>query len=274
MIQQAYAALTGIRGGLSPFKDSLDILEWPIHELTDVEKKLEIKFENEIKLQNIHFSYETGGRKILEKINLKIIKGSKVGIIGTTGSGKSTVIDVIMGLLEPTNGVLEVDGLILNHSNLRSWQKHIAHVPQNIFLLDGSVEENIALGVPKSQINHRAVRKAAEQAQIAFVIEGMPDKYETIIGEHGVRLSGGQRQRLGIARALYKRADVIIFDEATSSLDSETEQAVMQAIECLSKEITVLIIAHRLTTLKKCTQIVEIGDGGIKRICRYEDIIP
>jgi ATP-binding cassette subfamily B protein len=155
----------------------------------------------------------------------------------------------------------------------RAWQLHIAHVPQAIFLADSTIEENIAFGVPKDQIDHLRVKRAAYQAQIAFSIESWPKQYQTFVGERGIRLSGGQRQRIGIARALYKQADVIIFDEATSALDNETEQAVMQAIKDLSKDLTLLIIAHRLTTLKNCTQIVELGGGGIKRLGTYQEIV-
>ncbi|TSA53498.1 MAG: ATP-binding cassette domain-containing protein, partial [Nitrosomonadaceae bacterium] len=185
----------------------------------------------------------------------------------------STLLDIVMGLLQPTEGAVEIDGQAITLSNRRAWQAHIAHVPQAIFLADSSIEENIAFGVSKDQIDHERVRRVARQAQIADIIETWPSQYQTFVGERGIRLSGGQRQRIGIARALYKQADVIIFDEATSALDNETEQAVMQAIEGLSEDLTVLIIAHRLTTLKNCTQIVELGDGGIKRTDTYSGII-
>jgi ATP-binding cassette subfamily B protein len=178
-----------------------------------------------------------------------------------------------MGLLQPAEGVLEIDGQPITMGNHRGWQVHIAHVPQVIFLADSTIEENIAFGVPKNQIDHDRVRHAAHQAKIADVIGSWPQQYQTFVGERGIRLSGGQRQRIGIARALYKQSDVIIFDEATSALDNETEQAVMQAIEGLSEELTILIIAHRLTTLRNCTQIVELGDGGIKRTGPYHDIV-
>ena len=146
-------------------------------------------------------------------------------------------------------------------------------MPQAIYLSDSTIEENIAFGIPKGKMDHNRVKRAAQQAQIAEIIESWPKKYKTYVGERGIRLSGGQRQRIGIARALYKQADVIIFDEATSALDNETEQAVMEAIENLGHELTILIIAHRLTTLKNCTQVVELGDGGIKRIGSYQEIV-
>jgi ATP-binding cassette subfamily B protein len=175
--------------------------------------------------------------------------------------------------LQPIKGDLKIDGESITSSNSRSWQAHIAHVPQTIFLADSTIEENIAFGVPVEKIDYSRVRLAAQQANIEDAIESWPDKYKTFVGERGVRLSGGQRQRIGIARALYKQADVIIFDEATSSLDSDTEQAVMSAIESLSKNLTLLIVAHRLTTLKKCTHIVELAEGSIKRAGSYQQIV-
>jgi ATP-binding cassette subfamily B protein len=210
---------------------------------------------------------------VLKDINLTISTGSCIGFIGATGSGKSTLLDIIMGLLQPTSGLLEIDDQVITLANHRGWQAHIAHVPQAIFLADSTIAENIAFGIPKDQIDHSRVIQAAQQAQISESIESWPMQYQTFIGERGIRLSGGQRQRIGIARALYRQADVIIFDEATSALDNETEKAVMQAINNLSKELTVLIIAHRLTTLEGCTQIIELGEGVIKRIGSYQEIV-
>jgi ATP-binding cassette subfamily B protein len=200
-------------------------------------------------------------------------QGSRVGFIGVTGSGKSTLLDIIMGLLQPTSGSLAIDGETITPKNLRAWQANIAHVPQTIFLADSTIEENIAFGHFKDQVDHQRVRSAAQQAQIADVIESWPKQYQTLVGERGIRLSGGQRQRIGIARALYKQPSVIIFDEATSALDSETEQAVMGAIEDLRHDLTVLVIAHRVTTLINCSQIVELGGGGILRIGTYQEIV-
>jgi ATP-binding cassette subfamily B protein len=168
---------------------------------------------------------------------------------------------------------MEIDGAAVTLANNRAWQAHIAHVPQAIFLTDTTIEENIAFGVPKNQINRARVIQAAQQAQIADSVASWPKQYQTLVGERGVRLSGGQRQRIGIARALYKNADVIIFDEATSALDNETEQAVMQSIESLSKDLTLLIIAHRLTTLKSCSQIVEVKGGNLHQLGSYQDVV-
>ena len=178
-----------------------------------------------------------------------------------------------MGLLTPTSGSLLVDGVSVTEANHREWQKHIAHVPQAIFLADSTIAENIAFGVPRDQIDESRVIHAAELAQLAETIEKLPQGLKTVVGERGIRLSGGQRQRIGIARALYKQADVIVFDEATSALDNETESAVMDAIEGLSKDLTILMVAHRVTTLKKCVSVVELAHGQIERVGSYAEII-
>jgi ATP-binding cassette subfamily B protein len=210
---------------------------------------------------------------VLRHLDLQIPKGSRVGFVGVTGSGKSTLLDIVMGLLTPTEGELLVDNSAVNPQNTRPWHAHISHVPQAIYLSDTSIAENIAFGVPVELIDLGRVKQAANQAQIAQTIEGWRDGYETIVGERGVRISGGQRQRIGIARALYKRANVIIFDEATSALDNDTEAAVMQAVETMGRDVTILIIAHRLTTLKNCDQIVELANGGINAVGCYKQMM-
>ncbi len=273
VLQQAYSAWAGIIGGQASLQDTLELLEQPLPDYADQSVPKPLLFSHEISLKELAFRYTPHTPWVLRNFNLTIAKGSRVGFIGSTGSGKSTLLDIVMGLLEPTQGSMLIDGAPVTHNNQRAWQGHIAHVPQTIFLADSSIEENIAFGLPKAQINHERVRQAAKQAQIAENIESWPKQYKTFVGERGIRLSGGQRQRIGIARALYKQADVIIFDEATSALDNETEQAVMQAIEGLSQDLTLLIIAHRLTTLRNCTQIVELGDGGILRAGSYQDIV-
>jgi ABC-type multidrug transport system fused ATPase/permease subunit len=273
VLQQAYGAWSGIRGGQASLQDTLELLDQPLPDYAGQPAPLPLPFNREICLKQFSFRYSPQTPYVLERLDLCIGKGSRVGFIGSTGSGKSTLLDVVMGLLQPTEGWLEIDGERIAPGNNRAWQAHIAHVPQAIFLADSTIEENIAFGVPKEQIDHERVRTAAQQAQIAESIESWPKKYQTFVGERGIRLSGGQRQRIGIARALYKQADVIIFDEATSALDNETEKAVMQAIEGLSEYLTILIIAHRLTTLKNCTKIVELNDGKIKKIGNYQDIV-
>jgi ABC-type bacteriocin/lantibiotic exporter with double-glycine peptidase domain len=273
VLQQAYVSWTYIQGGQASLHDTLELLDQPLPEYADQSASKAMPFRQQIRLNGISFRYSAQTPWVLNGLQLTITRGSRVGFVGTTGSGKSTLLDIVMGLLHPTDGTLMIDDQTLSIRNNRSWQAHIAHVPQAIFLADSTIEENIAFGVPKDQINHQRVRQAAQQAQIADSIETWHKQYQTVVGERGIRLSGGQRQRIGIARALYKQADVIIFDEATSALDNETEQAVMQAIEGLSKDLTLLIIAHRLSTLKNCTQIVELGDGGITRLGTYEEIV-
>ncbi|CAM8356314.1 MdlB ABC-type multidrug transport system, ATPase and permease components [Candidatus Methylopumilus planktonicus] len=273
VLQQVYSSWTAIEASQASLQDTIELLDQPLPDYTRHSPVEPLSFKKSISLNNLDFSYSPKMSYVLNGINLTITKGSRVGFIGTTGSGKSTLLDIIMGLLQPTNGSLEIDDQIVLPSNQCAWQTHIAHVPQAIYLADSSIEENIAFGVPKDKIDFERVRKAAQQAQIAESIEGWPKQYQTFVGERGIRLSGGQRQRIGIARALYKQADVIIFDEATSALDNDTEQAVMQAIEGLSKDLTLLIIAHRLSTLKKCTQIVELGEGSIKRTGSYQDLV-
>lgn len=274
VLQQAYSAWTVMQSAQASLLDTLELLDQPLPDYAHTPFFAPpLPFKKNLSIKQLSFRFNENAPLILNQINLTITKGSRVGIIGATGSGKSTFLDIVMGLLQPTHGSLEIDGHIVDPSSNRAWQAHIAHVPQVIFLADSTVEENIAFGVPKDRIDHQRVRQAAHQAQIADSIESWPEQYQTLVGERGVRLSGGQRQRIGIARALYKQADVIIFDEATSALDNETEQAVMQAIESLSKDLTLLIIAHRLTTLKNCTQIVELGGGRITRTGTYQDIV-
>jgi ATP-binding cassette subfamily B protein len=261
-LQQVYASWAKIKGGQASLNDALYLLNQPMPQdikntANDESELAPIYFQRDIKIQNL---------------SLTIPRGGRIGFIGATGCGKSTLLDIVMGLLSPLEGQLQVDGQAITHANLRAWQKHIAHVPQTIFLADSTIAENIAFGTPKNEIDPERVRQAASQSHIADVIESWPKQYDTLVGERGARLSGGQRQRIGIARALYKQADVIIFDEATSALDNETEESVIQAIEGLRSEITTLIIAHRLSTLRNCTQIFELGNGGIQRVTSYADL--
>jgi len=273
VLQQAYAAWSSIQGGRVSLQDTLELLNQELPDYASQSINRLLPFKHKISLNQLSFRYTSETAWVLKNVNLSIPKGSCVGFIGTTGSGKSTLLDIVMGLLRPSEGVFEVDGQAITMENHRAWQMHIAHVPQDIFLADSSIEENIAFGVPKDQIDHERVRSAAFQAQIDSIIDALPKRYQTLVGERGLRLSGGQRQRIGIARALYKEADIIIFDEATSALDTETEKAVMHAIEKLNKNLTILIIAHRITTLKNCTQIVELGDGVVRRTGTYREIV-
>ena len=274
MLQQGYASWTLMRGGQASLNGTLDLLEQPLPAYADAPPQPLMPFQNSITLNNLAFQYSKDTPWVLQKgLNFSIKKGSCIGFIGATGSGKSTLLDIIMGLLRPTLGSLEIDGINVTEENQRGWQAHIAHVPQVIFLADTSIAENIAFGTPVEKIDYARVHQAAQRAHIAQTIESWSNQYDTLVGERGVRLSGGQRQRIGIARALYKKADVIVFDEATSSLDNDTESAVMEAIYSLGDELTVIIVAHRLTTLKNCTQVVEIVNGRVKRNGTYEEIV-
>ncbi len=274
ILQQVYNAYITIKGNQISTQDALNLLyQSSIPKYAHGSPAKPIPFEKTIFLKDIGFRYTPQGPLVLKNLSLEIIKGSRVGFIGITGSGKSTLMDVLMGLLIPTNGELQIDGRVICHRDTRAWQLHISHVPQSIFLADISIAENIAIGVSPEKINLELVKIAADKAQISETIEGWEDQYSTIVGERGVRLSGGQRQRIGIARAIYKRADVIILDEATSALDDKTEATVMQSIENLGSHITVLMIAHRLSTLKKCDRIFELEKGRIKSIGTYEQMI-
>lgn len=273
VLQVAYSAWSNIQSGQMSLKDTLDLLDQPLPEYADCPIPEPLPFDQKICLNKVSFRYSEETPWVLNELSMTIDKGDRIGFIGATGSGKSTLLDIVMGLLQPSKGDLEVDGKPILARNSRNWQAHVAHVPQSIFLADTTIAENIALGVSKDKINYELVISAAKQAQLVDVIEALPDKYQTVVGERGIRLSGGQRQRIGIARALYKQADVIIFDEATSALDNETEESVMQAIESLSKDFTVLIIAHRLTTLKNCTKVVELKNGCINRSGTYKEIV-
>ena len=271
-LQQIYNSISTIRGSKASFEDVMDLISQPLPQ--DIEEPLSsMKFKSNIKLVDVSFKYSDDLPDVIKSVNLNIKSGFRVGFFGETGSGKSTLFDIIMGLLKPSKGTVEVDGVEINSSNVKSWQSNIAHVPQNIYLSDASVAENIAFGCEKDNINYQEVKKAAKKAQIDNFILEMPEKYQTKVGERGVRLSGGQRQRIGIARALYKKAKVIILDEATSALDDNTEAEVMSSVEALSQDLTILIIAHRLTTLKNCDQIVELGNTGIIRVGSYNELV-
>jgi ABC-type bacteriocin/lantibiotic exporter with double-glycine peptidase domain len=227
-----------------------------------------------ITLKNIYYNYPNASRTALKDINLSIPAKSTVGLIGVTGSGKTTIVDIILGLLEAQKGTLEIDGQIITGKNSRSWQRSIGYVPQHIYLADETVEANIAFGVEPKNINKESVEKASKIANLhEFVIEELPKQYETIIGERGVRLSGGQRQRIGIARALYHNPKVLVLDEATSALDNQTEKAVMDAINNLNKDITIILIAHRLNTVKKCDKIFLLEKGQLKNEGTFEELI-
>lgn len=273
VVQQVYYAWTNILSSKQSLSDSLDLLDISQHSENIKNIKKDIKFEKEICLQDIIFSYSNKDNAVLNNMNFTVFKGERIGIIGETGSGKSTLVDLIMGLFPPTKGNMLIDKAKLTEENVKSWQANIAHVPQKIFLIDGSILENIAYGLEKDDIDINLVKKAAKQALANDFILKLPYGYETRVGENGILLSGGQRQRIGIARALYKESEVIILDEATSALDSKTESRIMNSINYLDSTKTILIIAHRLTTLKECSKIIKINDGRVEEIMKYDELI-
>ena len=272
LMQQSWSAISTIRGNHGSLEDTFNLIEQSAPVNFEKKNIRSLPFTKEILLKNISFRYSSKLPFVIKNFSLSIKKGSRIGFIGKTGSGKSTIMDIVMGLLDPTKGLFLVDGEIVSKKNMRNWQRIISHVPQVIFLSDTSIEENIAFGIPTDEIDHNRIKKAAKMAQIDELIESLPKKYKSLIGERGVRLSGGQRQRIGIARALYNNAEVIIFDEATSSLDTETEKVVMESINSLSKNLTILIIAHRITTLKNCDAIISLENGNIVNIGSYNEI--
>lgn len=264
-IQQIYASWAGIMGNYGSILDVLNMLEQKIQDSKNIEKKYtyqKLTLKRSISLKNIRFRYRSDQSWIFDNLNLEISKGSRIGIVGSSGAGKSTFIDILMGLLKPSEGHIFIDGRKVDDNNIQAWQQNIAHVPQKIFLADATILENITLGVNKSKVDMKRVQWAAECAQIKDFITAQPNNYQTMVGEGGNFLSGGQLQRIGIARALYKKASLIILDEATSALDLQTEGEIMQSINCLSDDLTILIIAHRPGVLKICDQIIEVVNNG------------
>jgi ABC-type multidrug transport system fused ATPase/permease subunit len=271
-MQQLYAAWATIIGSYASLANTIELLDQPLPAGLLQPASAPLHFQKDIQFRGVRFRYANEGPLILDGFNLVIAKGARLGFVGSTGSGKSTTLDLLMGLLMPTEGELLVDSLPLNCYRLRAWQRSIAHVPQSIYLADATLAENIAFGVPPDTIDLVRVQQAARQAQIAEFIESGQEGYQAYVGERGIRLSGGQRQRIGIARALYKQASVLVFDEATSALDNATEQSVMDAIEGLSSDLTILIVAHRLSTVRSCDTIVELDQGQVVAQGTYEQL--
>ena len=271
--QQIYASITQLRfvsPSLNAIHDDIKNLE---PKMLQKDKKI-IPLKNAIVLKDLHYQYPNSSRTTVKDINIKIPKSSTVGIVGTTGSGKTTIIDIILGLLQAQKGTLEVDNIIIDKNNCISWQRSIGYVPQEIFIADDTLEANIAFGVDKKDINQENVIQAAKIAHIHdFVINDLPQKYQTTVGERGVRLSGGERQRIGIARALYRNPQVLILDEATSALDNNTEELVMKKINQIGDNKTIIMIAHRLSTVKECDIIFLMDNGSIKAQGSYLELI-
>lgn len=272
-LQQSYLAWAIITGCQSSVAKTVELLDQPLPPDLLQPPTAPLDFRDAIRFNGVRFRYTNDGPWVLDDVNFTIRKGARVGFVGSTGSGKSTTLDLLMGLLMPTEGELLVDDKPVIGNRVRAWQRTIAHVPQSIYLADTTVAENIALGVPRESIDFERLKRAAQHAQIADFIESRPERYNALVGERGVRLSGGQRQRIGIARALYKQASVLVFDEATSALDNATEQSVMDAIDRLDRDLTILLIAHRLTTVRRCDIIVELNDGRMVAQGTYEQLL-
>lgn len=272
-LQQAYNALSTILGSHASLAATINLLDQKLPAELLLPPPLPLRFKDVIQFENVKFRYTSQGPWVLDGLNLAIRKGEKVAFVGSTGSGKSTTLDVLMGLIYPDEGRFLVDKCPLTQNQLRAWQLTVAHVPQTIFLADATIAQNIALGVSAADIDMERVRRAATQAQIADFIESVDKGYNTMVGERGVRLSGGQRQRIGIARALYKQADVLIFDEATSALDNTTEQSVMDSIDSLDRNLTVIMVAHRLSTVKRCDVIYELEMGCVVAQGSFEELL-
>lgn len=272
-IQNIYISFSQLRF-IGPTLDNLynDMKNLKYHPSKD-DKQL-LSFNSHIKLKNIDFTYPNSSKKILRDIDIDIPINSTIGLVGTTGSGKTTVVDIILGLLKAQKGTLEVDDVLIDKKNLRSWQSFLGYVPQDIFLADDTITSNIALGVDLNKIDQEAVEQAAKIANLHnFIINELPQNYQTIIGEDGIKLSGGQRQRIGIARALYHNPKVLILDEATNSLDGNTEQAVMEAVYNMSGDKTIIMIAHRLSTVKRCDKIFLLKDGKLIQQGSFDELI-
>tara|TARA_A100001015_G_scaffold313637_1_gene421322 strand:+ start:312 stop:2081 length:1770 start_codon:yes stop_codon:yes gene_type:complete len=269
-VYEGFTQLTFIRPSVNKLYEDIQSLK----DFENTKNQSTISFQKKITLKNVDYSYPNSTKKILNNINLTITSKSTIGLVGITGSGKTTIVDIILGLLEPSKGSLEVDGKIISAQNSRSWQRIIGYVPQQINLVDDTVAANIAFGIDFKDMKQEEIEKASKIANLHdFVIKDLPNQYRTIIGERGVRLSGGQRQRIAIARALYHNPKLLILDEATSALDNQTEKAVMDAINNLNKNITIIVVAHRLNTIKKCDKIYQIEHGELNKEKTYDEFM-
>lgn len=262
--QEIYKCWVDQKAYSASLKAILEIVNQQIVDSRTNQNIIPLKFNKSISFDNVSFKYSDNAPYIIKKLSIEVFKGQRIGIVGSTGSGKSTLMDLIMGLIKPTSGLISIDGSELHNDEiekLNSWRVSVSHVPQNIYLSDRSFKENIAFGIPIHEINFRKVVSAAKKANISDYIESTRFGYNTFIGERGLKLSGGQKQRIGIARALYRDSEILIFDEATSSLDNSTEIKVMESINNLGSNLTIIIIAHRLSTLASCDRIIEIENG-------------
>ena len=272
IMQQIYGNWSVVIGSKASLIDVIDLLNQPLPKKKNP-KKESSKFNEAIVLENICFSYDINSKPILNNLNIRLNKGMKIGLVGETGSGKSTFLDILMGLLTPTSGKIKIDNNPISENNLTKLHSLIAHVPQNIYLADASISENIAFGIDQNKIDIPLVERVADEALVKKFLDDQGSSLDSGVGERGIKLSGGQRQRIGIARALYKRSGLIIFDEATSSLDEQTETEIMDTIYNLDNELTIVLVAHRISTLKRCDEIYEMKNGSLKLIGTYDDLL-
>ena len=265
LVQQIYRGWASLIAGRSTMAQLIDLMQLPVEESVAGPP---LEFRDSIRVEGVGFRYDDDSGPVLAGVDLVIRKGARIALTGRTGSGKTTLTDLVMGLFPPTSGRILIDGVELNRTTARAWQRNIAHVPQSIFLADASIARNIAFASPDGPIDMERVRHAASIAQLEFVAR-LPLGFATEVGERGIRLSGGQRQRLGLARAIYKQAPVLLLDEATSALDDATEEAVLRALDALGDAgCTILIVAHRASTIATCDQIVRIDNGRIVDLAR------
>jgi len=273
LLQLVYVGWSAAAGSKQLALDILQLMEQPLPAEPAEAVTVRIPPPSEILFERVSFRYPSGNVTAVHNATFSARRGDRIGIIGQTGSGKSTLMDLLLGLLEPQEGRILIDGVPLDATIRRAWQRHVAHVPQAIYLSDNSVAENIAFGTNRHAIDRVRMIDAARKAELHDFIETLPEGYDTLVGERGVRLSGGQRQRIGIARALYKEASVIVFDEATAALDTETEAAVMRSIFDLRDDLIVFIIAHRLSTIEPCTKVLSLASGHITRTGSYAEVV-
>jgi ABC-type multidrug transport system fused ATPase/permease subunit len=271
-LQQIYGSITQVRSAIPV----LDYLYQDLSNLKPVQysnNSNSIDLQSKISLKDISYTYPEAHKQTLKDISLTIDAGTKIGVVGSTGSGKTTLVDLIIGLLDAQYGTMTIDDIVIQEHNKREWQRIIGYVPQNIYLADDTVKANIAFGIDSKEIDQEAVERASKLANLHdFIVSSLPNKYETFVGERGVRLSGGQRQRIGLARALYHGPKLLVLDEATSALDNITERIVMQSIENLGNDITIIIIAHRLSTVRNCDKIFLLESGELKNHGTYEQL--
>lgn len=274
-LQSLFSAVTNLRFSVP----SIDILHHDIrgtdfHSPVSASAPEPLHLRDQLTLRRVDFSYPTARARVLEDFSLTVRANTSVGIVGATGSGKTTTVDILLGLLHPASGALEVDGVPVDDENRRAWQQNLGYVPQQIYLADDTIAANIAFGVQERDIDLKAVERAARMASIHDFIETeLPEGYDTVVGERGVRLSGGQRQRLGIARALYHDPEVLVFDEATSALDGVTEESIFRAVSQLGKSKTIIMIAHRMTTVRECDVIYLLDKGKVIDSGSFDDLL-